>query len=798
MMNPDILDELLFDEAAWQIASQRLPILQRVTLGWADDNTLWETLFTIQPTEAHRTLVHRVAEYLRLRTSAHWVKRLADLASALDVVDEFVYTPMIARCRGRGWFDQPNPHSHREQPLRPHLSDIVPRVRGVLRQHGTVEERASAFVTQGICRDRTIAVNVATTLIDLKVATQAASVTSSLLQAWVDHGAIGVLHASSYPYRDELGLIERFVQTMSAGSLEPHHLFVVRRDVIALRRSIPLVDPTLWNPILLQSSHDNPQRQRLVKRFRAEQKQRIIEALYQHHLHADDAPEQLLDQYLASGIASIVAWRTSTDDIQARRALEQRQIAHALDYSCQGLDRRIRNLITQRLDQLRLAADTAEITLPYYLLIATPPTSKRRRIWRQRYLATNRPHRSPSAKWSAQAWQRHIPETYKPSQLIDAFAEHALVAKNEAKLLLHQLITYGGIGLIPQTMWKSMISEQLYEWLRLIRLGHRSGSLAWENIVEQAYDLCHRWNIPCPSAHVLQAIFQTIKKPRFWHGGKGLVLINVHQRVPTVVTKRPQLNATWVVVSIPVPWALKAGRATNYLVLVADWETQLPIGCWVSVAKPTEQDIALALYQALWHYGSTTWPIRGIPSRIVLAQSLHLSNINELQRACWHLMTTVTIEDVSLRDKPRLQRLVEALKHDTTTLLDDPSGRIRDTTQALVRVMGWMQRTIFPYHRQQELPPDLRVRGVALPGSTTEAAGWLLPRMGTAVVQNQSITVEDRVYRLLSTIIADGTSVTYRRCPIFIPAIEVASEPLPDGVFIEDNNATTLVFALEQ
>jgi hypothetical protein len=56
--------------------------------------------------------------------------------------------------------------------------------------------------------------------------------------------------------------------------------------------------------------------------------------------------------------------------------------------------------------------------------------------------------------------------------------------------------------------------------------------------------------------------------------------------------------------------------------LVVDTATERPVGYWLSTTAPTSREVGLVLYQAIWHPGALTWPLRGVPDCIQVPEML--------------------------------------------------------------------------------------------------------------------------------------------------------------------------------
>ena len=257
--------------------------------------------------------------------------------------------------------------------------------------------------------------------------------------------------------------------------------------------------------------------------------------------------------------------------------------------------------------------------------------------------------------------------------------------------------------------------------------------------------------------------------------------------------KWPRLHAEWIVVPVQLQLGL-ALRDTTYpsnqstFVFIFDGETELPVGGWITGDKPGTQDVGLALYQAIWHVGLVDWPLRGIGRRIRISQKLLDGGKDELHCAARFLQTAIDTETTSpLQGKRQAIALIEALRNEGVAAIHSIYENQRPTTQqALQELLLWIHQHVFTGHRTLPVQPAIREHRVGMPGYNTQAAGWLLPRVGVGRADEHGVWFQERLYRHATWQPATADqALQCRGLPIDMPMTEGTSLPSRRWIFAE-------------
>jgi hypothetical protein len=321
--------------------------------------------------------------------------------------------------------------------------------------------------------------------------------------------------------------------------------------------------------------------------------------------------------------------------------------------------------------------------------------------------------------------------------------------EKDAQARLRDFLTYGVLGLLPRGQWQDVLDARLVSWLNLIKLGRLDGTVRWGPLTQQLHRYAAELGLPPPSHQVVRALFRSLPKPRYWHGGKGPAMYGIRQRATLVLHSRPRLHATWLVVTFIVKLRLSGLTEERYhMLLVVDDESELPVGGWLSKHQPGSREVALALYQAIWHPGMTQWPLHGMPEVIRVPAALVRDGIDDLQRASEYLLARLEIIDkISLEGRTRIRQIRRALQD-----VAAPTVRAQSQTQpieeavALRVLLEWLIPRCFPDHHAARVPAAVRAYNVSMPGYDTPAAGWLLPRTTSGETDTAGILVRGNRY----------------------------------------------------
>jgi hypothetical protein len=340
---------------------------------------------------------------------------------------------------------------------------------------------------------------------------------------------------------------------------------------------------------------------------------------------------------------------------------------------------------------------------------------------------------------------------------------------------VRQFITYGGIGLLPKAQWDELLDARVTRALAFYKFGYLPGTIGWVDVLHKTQAYTASLGLVPPSSQLAKVVFHTIGKPVRWHGGDGPAVRQVRQR-KTLMLDAPRLHETWLVVPVTKRLRLPIVDAAGHQVsdtcralLVFDTAIERPVGYWLSTTAANSREVGLLLYQAIWHPGALTWPLRGVPDVIQIPEMLITDGTHDLeQAAAWMHSAIEPITrrqmDYALSTKlPYAAKLLDTLAEHAPDYIHWKTGREAVTLQqAMDALRTWLHvdkitRTdpreqdypkadCFPNHNAPDVPASIAQYGVALPGHHLPAAGWLLP-----VAEHTATTVRDAVeYRRIT------------------------------------------------
>jgi hypothetical protein len=371
--------------------------------------------------------------------------------------------------------------------------------------------------------------------------------------------------------------------------------------------------------------------------------------------------------------------------------------------------------------------------------------------------------------------------------LTSRFAQWGLLGEDDATNRLRNIVSRGVMGFVPKESWANLFDDRLVTWIKLIKFSRPRYAVPWSEIYRFATQYAGELGITPPAPQLLEAFYRSISVLGYWFGGKGLAMIRVHQDGKRTVTDRPRLHAKWLIKVIDLKLPVlddAAGTVTkkSYLVLVADYETELPMGARLCAGVPGGQDVLLAFYQTIWRPGPSSWPLHGAPGILRVSAPLVGDHMPDLERAAAYLLAQIEAPDkVSLSGKQRLQRLVRDLRRDGPAYVQQHGGSEPvSVAQAERLLLEYLQKTFLPHHRgvKESLFHDV---GVAMAGHDTPAAGWLLPYgddKAYITVSERGVLIDGQWYSSPYLQPLVGSICRYRRYPAYYPGRD-------EGVFIE-------------
>ncbi|MEM8532529.1 MAG: hypothetical protein AAGF95_16925 [Chloroflexota bacterium] len=678
---------------------------------------------------------------------------------------------MIIRIRRPGTAGSPDPAAIRSQVL------------DVYDPTATVKRQASHFQQVGLCQGELQARAAARALHSAEK--QSANDARAIVLAALAHGWVGLVTHAAYSVAPALCLLQTHVAALMAHLTTPLQLLeVVRRDVTVLYHVLHHISDehpakrqrprTYWLEQILHAPPGDPLREQYRQRFVPSVQTQVIQ-LVAHQRSCDGAEARMvLTALVNGGLAQLITWRAQDGHHLLSPIPPEARVLLILEPQLVALPPAIRAEIRRLVVALAHACHATGSTLPLPRLLREPPSSRyRRRLGRRLAPVLGPPRRSgqrPRRRQGVLPPRRRVPPADVPlvpvprpdDDLVVQFAQYAGFSAathyQEARTRLRHFITYGVLGLIPKSHWHRMLDARVGDLLYFFKLAYPSGTVDWTHVLACVHAYAHSLGVPPPSSQLAQGVSNSYAKPTRWHGGDGPAVRQVRQR-QTLILTQPRLHEQWMVLPVtprlPLPLLDDTDARmspTCHVLLVLDMATVCPVGYWISATPPQSTEVGLALYQAIWHPGALSWPLRGVPTVIHIPTGLVPDGAPGVYRAATWLGSTITLMTRRMLQYAMQETLPVAATL-TTQLVEHFPAYARETTQcpalivpaALEALRTWLHpddraglprlsqnvstASCFPAHTAPDVPLACRRHGVALPGSHTPAAGWLLPVM---------------------------------------------------------------------
>ncbi len=715
-----VLQELLFDPIAYKLAEQRLITLVSHLEDWAKTETHDTTL--LQTDSA--SFLPLVADHSQnIPLTPEWNQRLYTLATDMGLAD-WCRSIAVARCRQQGWFD----YYHHKELIRPLQNKLIEDITPFFEQQGK-EHAGTWLMNQGFCRTPYHAERVIEALHPITLEGSIIRV----IRRWLfqcQQGALALLAMSDYVFYDDLLLLHQFCRKRHI-SLEADALLTLRRLLVYLHRALNIINPSLWQQHLLTDPVTSQNRIRYQDRCTAEVYEQVSVQLVHEGMLSHHNALELYEAYINKGFVGLIEYVGSDT--------EQISIINQIAPFCYGLSPDIRSEIERLVQILNTHIHSQKLPISLStLFMAMPQSIKRIRLKRQ----TAKIYRVSKDEESPSSLETH---------LVEILVKEARLTRKDARQRIRDTLTYGFLGLLPRSVWNTLLDPHLQTWLELIRYGHPERALLWGTVYKTAQLLCHTYNLECPHSQIVYALFNAIPKPRYWHGGKGLMVFKVHQRMPFGQTKRPRLHYRWLITTMALPFP----KQKRYGVFIFDEETQLPLGWWVSDAVPTSREVQLALFEAIWHPSIGQYPIRGIPQSLVLSSAWLTHNNDFHQIARWLMLSLIPRPIVSLRGKRRISATLTHLRAWIAEYAD-----IEDSALIQRRIGEYFMTSVFGHHRQTVPRKRIRQHGVIMTGIQSCGAGWCLPVQGLVVKNEDKLSYNGRTV-VINDLVASLPNGTY-------------------------------------
>lgn len=796
----------LRDPDAQAIIDARRPIVEQHLARWrtspdaafidpALDLATWFT--TLEQTVSDHVASQQV-ERSRGRTA--WREQfLLPLARDLDLVAP-VEAQIFHQLHRTGAFDP----IVRRRDLRPEHDATYQTVRTVFEHASFHTHRVTGLLEQHLCRDTDSAERVVSAWENTQQ--QAAARARGIVLAYATYGDVGLLTGSSYQHTDELLLLQRHLLEIEETGTPPEVGAVVQADLLTLMLAWQRSGQPHWSIRLLNEPPRSALRKTLQQSFGARRHDNVIQVMVEQFDYEHDEAAALLAHLLDTGLKGVIAYRINpANSAAALLRYEQARLDKVLRAIYGALpDGDFRVISAMSTNILRAMHETGVVFPLIALLTEQPSSGRRKRVSRQfsfglAAIIRRRQGKKKHIYRTAHGQHLHTPKRRsgpRPSTaFVKAVAASSILTENDATARLRDLITYGGIGLLPRWQRAACLDPRLLSWLRLIRYGRLEGRIFWPDLMAQLTRYCQELDLAPPSLLVTQALFNALPRPAFWNGGQGEAVAQLRQRFDAVHDSVPRLHDRWVVASTRFPLGLcdTTGRplcTTSFLTMVIDANGHFPLAVWPSCAAPTPQDMALALYCAIWHFGAENWPIKGIPEQLVIAADPNSGDWSDLRRAARYLLCDITIQPPSaILDKTHRLLLQQAEQEGAWTVQQALAANERTVGRVRHGLEEWVTETFFPYHRAAPVWASIAQHGVVMPGHDTPAAGWLLPVSGQGIIRDGSIEFEGRRYRHDEDTHQPEYKATIRSFPDLL--IHPSGYSAAQGVFVESLRTTT-------
>lgn len=672
---------------------------------------------------------------------------LIPLALSLGLVQR-VEQQTVARCLRRGLFDRRSNNSKRLQ--RPSLDNLLPQALAVVAEHQYGTHRVVALVEQGICRDELTAKAVAAEF--KRSGDLASNLARGLILAFFAHGPVGLLMCSECSYADELLLLQRYSLEIAQICGHPEiTMATLRADIIALYKALHSIDASLWQQHLLHEPPGSATR----RRYKLQLTQSLQEAITKEvasQCKCNHAEALILVATLfANGLPGLINWRCSVEPTTSQYMLAREQIRRVLNEHLSALLSDAYQEVERLLMCLHVSIADTNFSLALSSLLQDHPSSSARvrigrRLWfgvaatsrrRQRRNRKQRGIVQFPYKRSLRSKVTFVGAVAPEDRFVSAFARLAGLESSDARHRLRDLITYGAFGMLSKGARLSAIDPHMVAYLHLIKLGRLDGTIDWARLLTQASNYAQMIESPSLSPQILRAIFNGLPKPRRWHGGEGEAVAKVRQRATLMLVSTPRLHRIWMAIPIKLRLCLVDALGswignTLHVLLIADREAELPVGCWSGASEIQGQDIGLGLYQAIWHPGALNAALRGLPEIIQIPTSLDGEGLNDVRHAITMLGSEIEeIDDKAWSKIEGIQSLVQQIRIYAPDQIGKLVGMDRMTCQqAHDALLKWMGTHFFPNHRVAEVPLSIRQFGVVMPAYDSPIAGRLLAPSG--------------------------------------------------------------------
>lgn len=638
---------------------------------------------------------------------------LFPLAKELGLLER-TYKIITLNCIKHRCFDCQHSNRH----IRPELDDILPKLLDVFHTADTNERRAALLIERRLCPDRERALVVVNAFKGSALRDTAGRSARQILLNVLHYGRVGLLANSDYPHTSTLFRLESFASYIQRISTTPAvTIALVRADLISLQ--VVLLQHkhekhSLWQENLLHWKPEDSNRKRFLKEYITPRRRAFItnDIAAVRDLEINEAT-RLITTFFEQGLAAIIDWRIGVATESTDFFIEEQRIQRVINHHLSCLDSERVEVARLMLTHLRDAARAVGVPISFHRLLSEKPNNEYRR-----------------KRKAALGFHFNKRLTEQGRALRDEFQRRTGHPEGMARRLLADFYSYGGVGLIPPAQRAEAVSHPAREVLHFFKLARPQETAEWADIVQSVNLHLESLALTKLTPQVGRAVYFELDKPRRWHCGSGGATER-WARVNWQDENTPRLNRAWYAIGVSFPLNLIDDAYhpigdTCYVVLVLDADSELPVGLWASATPLGERELALALYQSIWHPGKPNWQIRGLPATVYLPASVQLAQANSLAVASQHLLL-----DLSSYENERYWRqkaLVKQLRAEGADVAYRRAPKRRATLQQTQdRLLHWIHNLAFANGRSARHPRGLGSAKLAMPAYTWAAAGLLLP-----------------------------------------------------------------------
>ena len=231
-----------------------------------------------------------------------WRDRLVALATDLGIVDSVRRHILVQSLRENLLIDiaQRNHNNRNTQ-----VDSIAPRVFSILAAHTTQERQIAQFVVKKICSNPYKAKLLAQAFRQPLFGNKVVNQLLALFENWRRLGSTGLLYGTSYPYFEELAIVEQFA---AENEISEEITAALRKEVIGLYHGLTTAYNRLRYLPLLLAPPDHPDRNAFATRLTDPIKHFLLRFLPQQLECTPEVATERLDILIQRGIYGMLEY----------------------------------------------------------------------------------------------------------------------------------------------------------------------------------------------------------------------------------------------------------------------------------------------------------------------------------------------------------------------------------------------------------------------------------------------------------------------------------------------------------